>query len=118
MSLIQLSGGRVSIKYLSEQTGISLRMLDRRFKSVVGLPPKVLCRIVRFQRALKTLELRKGARLDLVQIALECGFYDQSHFIKEFKGFSGKEPTSYSTEVHQMSDHFTQSDPLSFSYNT
>jgi AraC-like DNA-binding protein len=115
--LIRASGGRVSVDYLSEQMGISLRMLDRRFNAIVGLPPKVLSRIVRFQRALKMLESRQD-KPDWVEIALECGFYDQSHFIKEFKAISGKEPTSYSNETHLMSDHFTRSDQLSFSYNT
>ena len=106
--LILRSGGCLPIESLAEEMGISFRKLDRRFNARVGLPPKTLCRIIRFQRALKMIE-RSSVRPDWVRIALECGYYDQAHFIKEFKTFSGTEPTTYFHEPAVMSDHFTQS---------
>jgi AraC-like DNA-binding protein len=72
------------------------------------LPPKTLCRIVRFQQVFRFVERLEGRR-DWARIALDCGYYDQSHFIKEFKAFSGKEPTSYFAEQNSLSDHFTAS---------
>ena len=108
IALILRSGGRLPIEALAEKMGIGFRKLDRRFNTRVGLPPKTLCRIIRFQRALKMIE-RENVRPDWVQIALECGYYDQPHFIKEFKAFAGTEPTAYFHEPTVMSDHFTQS---------
>jgi AraC-like DNA-binding protein len=106
VALILCSGGRVSIKTLAEEMGISSRNLDRRFHARVGLSPKALCRIVRFQRVFRMLE-RNPADPNWVKIALDCGYYDQSHFIREFKSLSGKEPTSYFSQPNIISDHFT-----------
>ena len=108
IDLILRSGGCLPIESLAEEMGISFRKLDRRFNTRVGLPPKTLCRIIRFQRALRMIE-RESVRPDWVRIALECGYYDQPHFIKEFKTFAGTEPTTYFHEPAVMSDHFTQS---------
>ena len=108
IDLILRSGGCLPIESLAEEMGIGFRKLDRRFNTRVGLPPKTLCRIIRFQRALRMIE-RESARPDWVRIALECGYYDQPHFIKEFKTFAGTEPTTYVHEPAVMSDHFTQS---------
>jgi AraC-like DNA-binding protein len=108
MDLILRSGGCLPIESLAEKMGISFRKLDRRFNTRVGLPPKTLCRIIRFQRSLRMIE-RQNVRPDWVGIALECGYYDQPHFIKEFKMFAGTEPTTYFHEPAVMSDHFTQS---------
>ena len=108
IALILGSGGCLPIEILAERMGIGFRKLDRRFNTRVGLPPKTLCRIIRFQRALKMIE-RASVRPDWVRIALDCGYYDQPHFIREFKAFAGTEPTNYVHEPTVMSDHFTQS---------
>lgn len=102
------SGGRVPVEGLAENMGISLRRLDRTFNTRVGLPPKLLCRIIRFQRVLKMLEEYENSRNSL-QTALDCGYYDQSHFIKEFKAFAGKAPASYFAEQNAMTEFFTAS---------
>jgi len=106
IKLILRSGGCLAVENLAEEMGISLRKLDRSFNTRVGLPPKALCRIIRFQRVFKMLELRESGR-DWVQIALACGYYDQSHFIKEFSSIAGKGPTSYFAEQNAMSELFT-----------
>jgi transcriptional regulator GlxA family with amidase domain len=106
VSLISRTGGLVSIETLADEMGMSLRQLDRRFNSRVGLPPKALCRIIRLQRLLKMLE-HKGTGAEWARLAHECGYYDQSHFIKDFKAFAGMEPTSYFSEPNVMSEHFT-----------
>ncbi|HLF84754.1 MAG TPA: helix-turn-helix domain-containing protein [Blastocatellia bacterium] len=106
IGLILRSGGHVPVESLAVNMGVSLRRLDRTFNTRVGLPPKTLCRIVRFQRVFKMLEQKENGR-DWVQIALDCGYYDQAHFVKEFKEFAGKAPTSYFAEQNAMSELFT-----------
>lgn len=107
IALILRAGGCLSIDRLAREMGVNSRRLDRTFNTRVGLPPKTLCRIVRFQQVFKRLQRQESP--DWVQIALDCGYYDQPHFIKEFKALSGKEPTSYLAEQNAMSDHFTTS---------
>jgi AraC-like DNA-binding protein len=106
IALILRAGGCLSIDTLAREMGINSRKLDRTFNTRVGLAPKILCRIVRFQKVFQMIERQKSSP-DWVQIALDCGYYDQSHFIKEFKAFAGKEPTAYLSEQNTMSDHFT-----------
>ena len=108
IQLIFQAGGCLPMDSLGKTLGVNARALDRTFNTRVGIPPKTLCRIVRFQRVFKLLEER-GAGPSWPQIALECGYYDQSHFIKEFKAFAGKEPTGYLAEQNSMSEHFIAS---------
>jgi AraC-like DNA-binding protein len=76
----------------------SARLSDRRFSQVfreeVGFSPKVWCRIQRFQRVVRLLHA--GGDAPWSQLALDCGFYDQSHFANEFRAFSGIDATTYS----------------------
>ena len=108
IALILASGGCVSIACLADSMGINFRKLDRTFNTRVGLPPKTLCRIVRFQRVFKVLERDVNAA-NWAQIALDCGYYDQAHFVKEFREFSGKTPTAYFAEQNAISDLFIAS---------
>ena len=107
IGLILRTGGQVSIRYLADQMGTTLRSLDRRFNARVGLTPKALSRIIRFQRVVRALE-HKRANRDLLRVALDCGYYDQSHFNREFKEIAGAEPTSYFSTSNAMSEHFTR----------
>jgi len=105
IGLILRSGGCVPIERLAESMGVGLRRLDRTFNTRVGLTPKSLCRIVRFQRALKMIE-QNETRRDWVRIALDCGYYDQPHFIKEFSAIAGIGPTSYFAGQNAISELF------------
>jgi transcriptional regulator GlxA family with amidase domain len=98
----------VPIESLADDLGISLRKLDRVFNARVGLTPKALCRVVRFQQVLKMVERDQQSR-DWAQLAVECGYYDQSHFIKEFSAFTGLSPTAYFSEQNALSAYFTSS---------
>jgi AraC-like DNA-binding protein len=71
---------------------ISTRQLERKFKTITGFAPKSFARISRFQHALHSYG---SSYKNLTEIAYECGYYDQSHFIHDFKKFSGYEPHSY-----------------------
>jgi AraC-like DNA-binding protein len=108
ISLILQAGGCLPMDALASSIGVNSRGLDRTFNTRVGIPPKTLCRIIRFQQVFKMLEQQR-AGLKWSQIALSCGYYDQSHFIKEFKVFAGKEPTAYLAEQNAMSEHFIAS---------
>jgi AraC-like DNA-binding protein len=85
------SDGAVPVESLAREVGWSRRHLASRFREHVGLPPKALARILRFERAAE--RLRRGA--DLVDAALDSGYYDQAHFNRDFKAFAGVTPTEY-----------------------
>lgn len=81
-----------SIQSLSREYYLSERQFERQFKQYAGLSPKLFSRIVRFQSA-TALYHHRG--MSLGSLALECGYYDQSHFISDFKTFSGMHPKQY-----------------------
>jgi AraC-like DNA-binding protein len=102
---ITKSEGEYSVQELVKLIGFSERQLERKFKKQVGITPKILSRIMRFQ---KFLALTKtSTHLTLADAALACGYYDQSHFIRDFTRFSGVSPVTYLSASHAMSDHFT-----------
>jgi AraC-like DNA-binding protein len=82
-----------TVAEVAEATGWTERHFSQTFREHVGLSPKVWCRIQRFQRAVQ--QLHAGADIRWADLALECGFYDQSHFANEFRGFSGIDVSSY-----------------------
>jgi AraC-like DNA-binding protein len=87
------TGGRLSIGALADEVGSSRQYLVTRFREEVGLPPKSLARILRFQRAIRLLESDDGARL--TRVAHECGYHDQAHFNRDFREFAGSTPSGF-----------------------
>ncbi len=87
------SPSMTSVSEVARQTGWSQRRFSQIFREQVGFSPKVWCRIQRFQRAVKQLHV--GVDLPWSELALDCGFYDQSHFANEFRAFSGIDATTY-----------------------
>ncbi|NLU90871.1 helix-turn-helix transcriptional regulator [Chitinophaga sp. Ak27] len=83
---------QVPIAKLSGQYYLSERQFERQFKQYAGLSPRLFSRIVRFQAA---ASFYKREVSSLGSIALECGYYDQSHFINDFKIFSGLHPREF-----------------------
>lgn len=77
---------------LAGKFNLSRRQFERRFKEFSGFSPGLYSRIIRFSNTIKEYGNRNKT---LTQIALECGYYDQSHFIHEFKAFSGYHPKEY-----------------------
>lgn len=80
------------------------KQFERSFRSLVGINPKEYARIVRFQRA---LALTRSGESGLGQIAYANGYSDQSHFIREFKRFSGLTPTTLLKTTNANSDLFS-----------
>jgi len=101
---ITAAGGLVSVDELSRRSGWSGRQLRRRFLDVVGLPPKSLARVVRLQRAARALS--GHGRVSLAALAADCGYYDQSHFIRDFRDFAGCAPRQYLARNRPISDCF------------
>lgn len=84
---------QLSITRLSQKVGYSQKHLIKIFKEHVGLAPKAFLKIIRFQKAIQEIEANRTA--NWTSIALESGYYDQAHFINDFKQFSGFTPNDY-----------------------
>ncbi|NUP20105.1 MAG: AraC family transcriptional regulator [Streptomyces sp.] len=102
----RLSGSRgmLAIGKLAEEVGWSHRHLLARFKEEVGLPPKAVARLLRFQRAFDFV--RRDSETSWAEVAQLCGYYDQAHMSREFRGFAGAPPALLKGEVN-----FVQSGP-------
>ncbi len=96
--------GEQSIDRLAETACLGYKQFKRVFAGYVGANPKDFLRVVRFQKALHILQIQP--EITLTQLAYECGYYDQAHFIKEFKLFSGYTPTEYMAVCNPYSDLF------------
>ena len=90
--------GIATVRQVALSTGWSERRFSQVFREQVGFPPNVWMRILRFQRAVQ--QLHAGADLPWADLALDCGFYDQSHFANEFRAFSGIDATTFSHAAH------------------
>lgn len=88
--LIERSGGNVSVETLAAELGYSRKHLATVFREQIGMTPKAIARLLRFQRALSAL--RSGRERDLARLALDLGYFDQAHFTREFRGFAGLTP--------------------------
>jgi AraC-like DNA-binding protein len=80
--------GAVPVGVLAAELGWSRRHLAARFRDEVGVAPKALARLLRFEHALELL----GSR-PLADVAYECGYYDQAHFNRDFRAFAGATPS-------------------------
>lgn len=95
LAALDRSGGALRIDSLVEQLGVSRQHLAAQFKSQVGLSPKLYARIQRFRRATEALRQPCPAAVDWAQLALECGYFDQSHLIRDFQEFAGSAPERF-----------------------
>jgi AraC-like DNA-binding protein len=93
VSMFEHSSGLVNVANVARMLGVSSRHLQRRFLETVGISPKLFSRMQRFQRVFQAME-----RLNWVNTAIDCGYYDQAHLIKDFQEFAGKAPTALMNE--------------------
>lgn len=100
---------QVSIQKLSEEIGFTQKHLIDIVKSHLGVTPKAFLKVIRFQTVLN--QAAKNKNINWIDVAHDCGFYDQSHFIAEFKKFSGFTPTEYVKHKGESS-HYV---PVSYS---
>ncbi|PAC32419.1 helix-turn-helix domain-containing protein [Flectobacillus sp. BAB-3569] len=86
--MIYQSKGSIRVKELNERLNISASPFEKRFRKLVGISPKKFASIVRFNVVLNAL----GEAKSLSEICYENNFFDQAHFIKDFKQFTGETP--------------------------
>jgi AraC-like DNA-binding protein len=91
------SGGNASIGGLAGRIGWSRKHFISKFREHVGLTPKTAGRVLRFNRALRLLD--RGAELSWASIAMNCGYYDQAHLIRDFNEFAGAPPLEYMSRL-------------------
>ena len=82
--------GQIRIGELTRETGWSRKRLAARFREQIGIPPKALGRVMRFQRALELLSPESTA--PAIEVAYACGYADQAHMINEFQALGGATP--------------------------
>ncbi|MFI0449842.1 helix-turn-helix domain-containing protein [Actinomadura sp. 6N118] len=92
--LLTSTDGQTPVAVLAGEVGWSRKHLTHRFKEQVGLSPKVMARVLRFQRA---VELMSRGVPSWVDIAITCGYYDQAHLNREFRALAGCTPTELLT---------------------
>lgn len=102
---IRASGGSLRLSSLAEDLQISLRTLQRKFKDRVGISPKSFARIVRFNRIIRSIPNQESP--DWYDLVFQGGYYDQMHFIKEFKQYTGKTPENYLQVNRQLQQFFS-----------
>lgn len=88
--IIHLNKGVIRIKELAAQLFMSLDVFEKRFRKATGATPKHFCYIVRMTHAIQTVSHSR-----LVDLSLDLGYYDQAHFTKDFKNFTGLTPLEF-----------------------
>ena len=87
------SGGTVPVGVIAAEIGCSRRHLISRFREQVGVTPKLLARILRFERVVAMVDAR--TEMGWAEIAQACGYYDQAHMIRDFNQFAGSPPSEF-----------------------
>jgi AraC-like DNA-binding protein len=110
------SAGRAAMADLAAEAGVTPRHVQRRFQDRVGISPKQLSRILRFQN---TLRHRHAATpLEWVRVAIDCGYADQSHLIRDYADFAGDTPASLLVAEGELSSYFTSPQRLAALFGT
>ncbi|AXY77212.1 AraC family transcriptional regulator [Paraflavitalea soli] len=103
IDLIFRHKGMVAVADMAQGIGLSERQLERLFKRYIGLSPKFYTRIIRFSTIFELIQQEDPGWAGL---AYESGFYDQSHFIRNFKAFTGEDPSRYGFDEKNMANFF------------
>jgi AraC-like DNA-binding protein len=91
------------ISEVADKTGLSSRRFIELFKQHIGMTPKLFCRVRRFQAVLKSIT--SGQLMNWSGTALDCGYFDQAHFIHDFRAFSGINPAKYLAGYNDFPRH-------------
>lgn len=104
------AAGRVPVDTLAAEAGISTRQLRRRFLMEVGVGPKLLCRLLRFQQVFRAVDQNVA---EWAGIAFECGYFDQAHLIKDFRQFAQQTPAVLLANSSDLTEAFTRKNRVS-----
>ena len=101
---ILMHSGNLRVNELAADTGYSVRYINGVFKSEMGISPKAFCRIIRFQKCLSDLCSGYSAKQieDISAEAMNLGYADESHMIRDFKNFSRRTPRGFLRELEQF----------------
>lgn len=109
------SSGMVPVDVLANEAGLSTRQLERRFLLEVGVGPKLLSRILRFQQVFRAVDANEP---EWPTIAVDCGYYDQAHLIKDFRQFAHETPAALFATPNTFTESFTRKRRMSGFSNT
>jgi AraC-like DNA-binding protein len=109
------NGGQVSVDQLATDAGVSSRQLERRFLFEVGIGPKLLCRILRFQQIFRAVDRDDEG---WAAVAADCGYYDQAHLIRDFREFARQTPALLFERPSALTESFTRKNRMSHFSNT
>jgi len=93
LSALVAGGGRAPVSRLAEVAASSPRQIERLFARGLGFPPKTVGRVLRFQSSLRLLMADPGVSLG--EVAADAGYFDQAHFVRDFRLFTGGVPRGY-----------------------
>lgn len=91
VQLIRQSNGSAKMTSLAEKLNISQSRFEKRFRKIVGCSPKKFASLVRLNHVITS----DAAKSDLMSIGLDAGYFDQAHFIKDFKSYTGQTPEQF-----------------------
>ena len=97
MQALMRAGGNLSLDYLAKESCLSIRQFERKCKERIGLSPKLFSRIIRFSKAYRMREANPA--ISWTSIAHAAGYFDQMHFIRDFKVFAGVTPSVVDKEL-------------------
>jgi AraC-like DNA-binding protein len=101
---INQAQGNIRVQELAYKSNLSIRQFTRTFTETVGVAPKSYSGMVRFQSFIKQSNQHRDIHLG--ELALRCGYYDQSHVIREFKQYTGMSPKAYFKHEGQLASLF------------
>ncbi|MDR3286612.1 MAG: helix-turn-helix domain-containing protein [Prevotellaceae bacterium] len=93
IDLINKSNGMLAIATLASEVCIVQRHFERRFKKSTGISPKTFAKIVKLKNAIK--QMKNNSQKNLFSIAIDCGYYDHNHMIKDFHALTGNSPAHF-----------------------
>jgi AraC-like DNA-binding protein len=102
--LIQQTQGKININQMASEVCLSRKQFERIFAEKIGITPKQYLKTIRFQAAI--YKKQQNAHLNMTELSYESGYFDQSHFINDFKTLSGLTPKQFFQENDACSDFF------------
>jgi transcriptional regulator GlxA family with amidase domain len=110
VDLIRRARGQARIDAIARSVGWSPRSIERAFLREIGVRPKLYARIVRLNAVLARLDPTE--RASVVDLALEAGYFDQAHLLRDFRLLAGRTPRGRREDDGEMSRHFTRPERL------
>jgi AraC-like DNA-binding protein len=102
--LIKRTYGNINVAQMASEACLSRKQFERVFAENIGISPKQYLKIIRFQFAI--FQKQRNNNLNMTELSYESGYFDQSHFINDFKALSGMTPKQYFSENESCSDFF------------